>query len=377
MSGDASPLRVAMISDTFLPRFGGIELHVRDLSTELARAGHQVHIVSPFPGGDEQLDPVRVDRIPAALWPRWRFAWTPTTVYRLEALLRARAFDVAHHHLSVFSPFAVASLCLCLHLRVPIVVTFHSVWREYARALTWFDRLFGWTRRPIVLSAVSRSVADDMARIAGGQPVHVLPNGIDAEFWRPTHAPRAADGELCIVAVMRLVRRKRPRALVELMTRVVAESPPGVRVRLRIVGEGTERPYLERMIRDLALTDVVELLGFRTREEIRDLFRDADVFVLPTIEEAFGIAALEARAAGLPLVAMRSGGVPEIIRHDVEGLLASGDAELAAQLVALVRDPALRARIASHNRDTPPPDRWSDVVAQHLRVYELARQTTG
>jgi glycosyltransferase involved in cell wall biosynthesis len=315
-----------------------------------------------------------VDRIPAALWPRWRFAWTPTTVYRLEALLRERAFDVAHHHLSVFSPFAFASLCLCLHLRVPVVVTFHSVWREYARALTWFDRLFGWTRRPIVLSAVSRSVADDMARVAGGQPVHVLTNGIDAEFWHPTHAPRAAAAEVRIVSVMRLARRKRPRALVELMARVLADAPAGVRVRLRIVGEGTERPYLERMIRDLGLGDVVELLGFRTREEIRDIFREADVFVLPTIEEAFGIAALEARAAGLPVVAMRSGGLPEIIRHDVEGLLAASDAELAAHLGTLVRDPAQRARIAAHNRGTPPPDRWSDVVARHLDVYALARE---
>jgi glycosyltransferase involved in cell wall biosynthesis len=119
------------------------------------------------------------------------------------------------------------------------------------------------------------------------------------------------------------------------------------------------------------------LLGFRTREEIRDVFREADVFVLPTIEEAFGIAALEARAAGLPVVAMSSGGVPEIIRHGVEGLLAASDAELAAHLVTLVRDPALRARIAAHNRDTLPPDRWSDVVARHLRVYELARERVG
>jgi glycosyltransferase involved in cell wall biosynthesis len=74
---------------------------------------------------------------------------------------------------------------------------------------------------------------------------------------------------------------------------------------------------------------------------------------------------------------MRSGGIPEIIRHDVEGLLAASDAELAAHLVTLVRDPALRERIATHNRTTPPPDRWSDVVARHLGVYELARERTG
>jgi glycosyltransferase involved in cell wall biosynthesis len=102
------------------------------------------------------------------------------------------------------------------------------------------------------------------------------------------------------------------------------------------------------------------------------LLADSDIFVLPTVRESFGLAALEARCAGLPVVAMRASGVAGLIEHDVEGLLAGSDEELADHTAALVHDADRRTAIANHNRHTTPPFDWPRVIDAHLALYREA-----
>ena len=106
--------------------------------------------------------------------------------------------------------------------------------------------------------------------------------------------------------------------------------------------------------------------------EIRDALAESDCFVLPTLRESFGIAALEARCAGLPVVAMATSGVAEVIGHGREGLLAHTDAELAQHVVTLARDVSLRSTIAAHNRAAPAPHDWPCVIDANLALYEDA-----
>lgn len=365
-----------MVTDSFLPRSGGIELHVRDLSFELANSGHAVHILSPF-AGTESIDGVRIDQVRAALWPRFQFAWTPSTVYRLEALLQAGNFDVVHHHASIFSPFTVASIGLCLQLGLPVVVTGHSLWREYAPALRFMDSIFSWSQKPLVLSGVSAAVAADLAPFAGRHKVELLPNGVDVAFWKTRAGPVERTSVVRIASVMRLARRKRPRVLLDIAGRLRRTLPTGTLFHLRIAGEGSERLHLERMLHEHSLSDVVTLLGAQSRTEVRTLLHNSDVFILPTAEEAFGIAALEARSAGVPVVALQTGGVGEIIRHNVEGLLAADDEELVTHTQTLLTNVALRERIAQHNEFTVPAEGWPSVIGKHEQVYELAVRRMG
>ncbi len=129
---------------------------------------------------------------------------------------------------------------------------------------------------------------------------------------------------------------------------------------------------MERFIRENGLTETVSLVGRRTREEIRDIYARADVFVAPANLESFGIAALEARCAGLPVVAKAQTGIREFVTHEREGLLAATDADMARQLTRIVNDPDLRERIAAHNRATPSPVDWSDVVERNVEAYRSA-----
>jgi glycosyltransferase involved in cell wall biosynthesis len=96
------------------------------------------------------------------------------------------------------------------------------------------------------------------------------------------------------------------------------------------------------------------------------------VFVAPANLESFGIAALEARCAGLPVVAKAQTGIREFVAHEQEGLLAANDADMARELTRIVNDRMLRERIAQHNRTTPSPVDWTDVVERNVDAYRLA-----
>jgi len=391
------PLRVALVCDWFLPRVGGIETHVCDLARQLVAAGHAVDVITTVAG--QRAEPagsgaptgraaragragavhsppgVRVLRLDVPLLPRVEIAYAPRTLGALERVLEAGGYDVVHCHASVFSPLAFAGAYRAHALDLPCVLTHHSVLGRAVGALAAVDRVLGWSRWRVLHSAVSPLVAGEVHAAAPALDVRVLPNGIHPRAWavarRSARAGRA-DGVVRIASVMRLAPRKRPRALVAIAERVVAALPRELRIRIRIAGDGPERAAVERLVRRAGLGDVIELLGWRPRAALRALYAESDAFVLPSILESFGIAALEARCAGLPVVAMRRAGPAGFVRHEQEGLLADDDADMAAQLVRLATDEALRTAIIRHNRATTPAETWTAVLARHEALYQEA-----
>jgi glycosyltransferase involved in cell wall biosynthesis len=174
------------------------------------------------------------------------------------------------------------------------------------------------------------------------------------------------------VSVMRLAARKRPRALLRVLRRALDDVPEQVRMRLVVVGEGPQRRLLQREVRRLRLDAHVQLPGRMDRAQIRELYRRADVYIAPAILESFGIAALEARCAGIPVVARRQTGIADFIHNGEHGLLASSDAGLAAALVDLATSPGLRHRLAQTNRAAAPDTGWDDVLQRCELAYKVA-----
>lgn len=363
-------MKVALVCDWYEPRLGGIELHLQDLARRLTDVGHEVHVVTTTPGAPV-VDGITVHRADAPLAPRFGFACTPAGLRRVAEVIRREKFDVVHAHVSIVSPVAFAGAASAQDARIPTVLTFHSVVPRTRWLASAANAVLHCSRWSAVFTAVSRRVARDVQPLAGSRAIQLLPNGIDTSFWQPRRSNRDST-RVELVSVMRLNAKKRPLALVDLMRRIEA-STDNQPVRLRVAGDGPLRPQLERSVLRRGLGDRVEILGRLSRDEIRDLFAASDVFVLPTVRESFGLAALEARASGLPVVAMARSGVAELIEAGVEGLLAESDAELAVHTTALVRDSALRQRIAEHNSQTPVRSGWETVVPQHLAHYEMAR----
>jgi glycosyltransferase involved in cell wall biosynthesis len=192
--------------------------------------------------------------------------------------------------------------------------------------------------------------------------VSVVPPG-----WDGTPLPAVPHDHPTIVCVARLRREKGHEVLLDALVLVRREVPD---VRLLLVGGGPMRSTLEARASALGLGASVEITG-----DVRDVWpylASADVFALASPSEPFGIATVEALAAGLPVVAPDGGGTPELVKPGVTGLLfPPGDVgALAAQLVRLLRDPILRRAMAPAGRELAASLRVDHTVARYLELYE-------
>ncbi len=363
-------MRIALISDCYVPRLGGIEMQVHDLARHLQSSGHEVVVITPTPG-PEVVDGVRVRRLDVPLLP-FDIPFT-RKAFRLTArALAEEHVDVAHFHGGVASPLAYGAARNAQRVGIPTVVTVHCMWSYATPLFAGLDLVSRWSRWPVVLSSVSDVAARPIRRVVGRRAdVVVLPNGIENDAWTIDHID-GDPGVITFVSVMRLAPRKRPLHLLRMFHEVVERTRAVAEVRLVIIGDGPELSQMEKYVRANGLTDRVDMVGRRTRDEIRSIFATSDVFVAPANLESFGIAALEARCAGLPVVAKARTGIREFVTHEREGLLASSDDDMVSQLTRVVLDRALRERMSEHNRTVPSPVDWKAVVDRNVDAYRLA-----
>jgi glycosyltransferase involved in cell wall biosynthesis len=224
----------------------------------------------------------------------------------------------------------------------------------------------------MAMSAVSDVAAVPLRRVLGSAgSVSVLPNGIDVSAWRP-HVVRPDDGVVRFVTAMRLASRKRPVPLMRVMRGVRARVPAERSISLEVLGEGPDRGSVERYLAEHGMSSWVSLPGRVPRDSVRERYASADVYISPARLESFGIAALEARTSGLPVVARSGSGVGEFVQDGVNGFLTDDDASMGAALARLASDDALRARMRAHNLDQPPAQDWTRVAEQAEAEYVRA-----
>ncbi|KRE58982.1 glycosyltransferase family 4 protein [Phycicoccus sp. Soil748] len=348
-------MRILHATDTFGPTLGGIEVMVDQLASAQARAGHDVTVLTRTPGPDTPPAPGTpgVCRRPG----------------RLTALLREA--DVVHGHVSAWSPLAMRAVGDGARADVPAVATVHSMWGAAWPAFRAAAVLGGWTGRPVQWAAVSDAAARPVRRALREREVLVIPNAVDTAFWAPHTDPRPRP-EVTVVAVGRMHRRKRPLRLVSVLEQARANVPAATAIRAVVVGDGPQHRAFRREVAARGMQSWVHAPGNLSHEQIRALYADADVFVAPATLESFGIAALEARTAGLVVLAREHTGVGAFVDHGVDGLLSGSDAQMAEQLADLCADPVTRGRMAAHNRATVPALDWENVLHRNEHAYAAA-----
>jgi glycosyltransferase involved in cell wall biosynthesis len=356
-------MRVLHVTDAYLPRLGGIEMHVRDLARAQAEAGDEVAILTLTRqrGGPAALDgTVLRPGDEARVWDKAKFIWQ----YRTYGA--AQHFDVVHTHCSTMSPLSYATIGAA---RIPTLMTVHSLWRRYTPIYRAADYALRWSRWPVSWSAVSNSAAEAVRRAAAGSlEVAVVPNGVDLDLWRP-QVRVEEPGHLRIISVMRLAARKRPMPLLRTLKAAREATPRSIRISASVIGDGPQREAMEKYLRRHDMTEWVTLAGHLPRPDIAHAMASADVFVAPAILESFGIAALEARAAGLPVVGRRGTGLSDFVGESGGGVLVDSDRGMAQTLSAMaagelpqcVLDEASLAAMT-----------WPAVVARTRSLYESA-----
>lgn len=394
-------MRVLMVSWEYPPVVvGGLGRHVHALARELVAAGHEVVVLTRHPAGsdagthptidDRDADGVRVLRVaedPAHLeFARDMVAWTLAMGHALlrAALTRLAGWrpDVVHAHDWLVAHPAIA---LADVLDAPLVATIHAT--EAGRWGGWLSTPVSrqvhstewWlARRADTMITCSAAMRAEVAELfdLDPAPIAVLHNGISPRGWRVPRARVAAartrhdpDDVPLLLYFGRLEYEKGVGDLIAALPRI-RRAHPGTR--LLVAGTGTGAQALLDASRTHRVRRSVEFLGHLADDELAALLAAVDAVVLPSRYEPFGIVALEAAAAGAPLVASTAGGLGDIVVDGVSGLsFAPGDVAGLARAVAVVlADPAAARGRARTARGRLGVDfDWTRIAAATARVY--------
>ncbi|MGN6162069.1 MAG: glycosyltransferase family 4 protein [Marmoricola sp.] len=282
-------MRILHVTDVYRPAVGGIELFVEELAHLQSAAGNDVTVLSRQRGAGA-------------------FSSDVASVQYGRREVRLADFDIIHAHLSVFSPMTSVVMRQATVRGVPVVATVHSMWAGRGPIVKGVSVAAGWQRRQPIWTAVSSVAAREVHDMLPGAVVHVVPNAVDVEYWRDGIAKPddvVVPEVPTLLAVNRLAARKRPMGLLHQLAEV-RRLAPEQRFRARIVGAGPLEKRMRTWIDNHGMHDVVSLTGGVPRPEVRRMCHSADLFLAPAHQESFGIAALEGRAAGLPVLAMSS-----------------------------------------------------------------------
>ncbi|MCL6540663.1 MAG: glycosyltransferase family 4 protein [Roseiflexus sp.] len=363
-------MRIALYNLTTTTKFGGVESFVWDLGRELARRGHAVTIIGGVGKRRELAPGVRVLMFPFI--ERYRFQALPLLrrAYAEAKLLERLSLAIAA------LPELIAGGYDIIHIQKPYDLGPALLARRFGGARVVLgchgeDFYPGDTLlAPRIDAAVScsRFNARTVAARYGFEPTVVF-NGIDTNLFRPT-APDPnivrTDGTPLLLWVGRL----QPWKGVDIALRALQEIP---RAHLMIVGDGETRADLERLAQELGLAERVRFLGALPRERLPSIYAAADLLLATSFaSETFGIGLVEAQACGLPVVASRFGGFPEVIDEGHTGLLVPprDPTALAAAVRTLLNDPERRRAMAAAAPGWAAQFSWSAVVDRIEAVYD-------
>lgn len=372
------------IGITCYPVYGGSGVVATELGKALAHRGHEVHFIAyslPFRLGhvteNISFHEVNVNRYPLFEYPPYSLALTSSMVNAV----RYEKLDLLHVHYAI--PHATSAVLarqiLDQHgIDTPVVTTLHGT----DITIVGQDPSFA----PVVAYSINQSdgvtaVSEYLRRETYEhfdieRDIKVIPNFIDTErfhrldkdYLRRVLSP---NGEKVLVHVSNFRPVKRAGDVVRILHRLRADDLP---VKLLLVGDGPDRVPTEHLARNLGVQDDVRFLG--KQEPIEEILSVADVFVMPSGSETFGLAALEAMACRVPVVCSNIGGLPELVVDGESGFLRPlGDVDAMTEAVRrLITDEALQETMADRALERAKDFDISRVVPQYEAYYEQVRE---
>jgi N-acetyl-alpha-D-glucosaminyl L-malate synthase BshA len=367
------------IGITVYPTYGGSGIVGSELGKELARRGHTVHfIASALPTRLTELNErVRFHEVEMMSYPLFEHQpYTLALATKMATVAETEGLDLLHVHYAI--PHSISAILARESLRpqrrLPVITTLHGT----DITLVGADRSYlPITRYGIAQSdgvtAISHYLKRETEETFGYAQVEVIPNFVcGSEYARQPRPELRAElspaNEPLLVHVSNFRPVKRPVDCVEILARVRGR---GVDARLVMVGDGSERGRAEHRARCLGLEGFCTFVGKQPR--IIDYLSVADVLLLPSEQESFGLAALEAMACEVPVVASRVGGVPEVVTDGETGCLSDvGDVDkMAADAVALLSDETARRAMGRRARESALSRYNTDlVIPQYVEFYE-------
>ncbi len=360
------------------PTFGGSGVLATELGKALAEKGHQIHFITyqqpvrliEF-NANIFYHEVRVVTYPLFEYPPYETALSSMLV----DVINNHQLDLLHVHYAIphaSAAYMAKKIMAAEGKKIPVVTTLHGT----DITLVGRDK----TLAPVVafsineseaITAVSENLRDETYAIFDiRKEIDVIYNFVDVARFRrkPIDAFRkviAPNGERILVHASNFRKIKR----VDDVVRIFAGVTKVVPSRLLFVGDGPERPETEKLVRDLGVTDQVRFVG--KQEQIEEILAVADLFLLPSEYESFGLAALEAMASGVPLVSSDAGGLPEInVAGETGYMRPVGDVQgMVDDAITILKDDDVLAQFKKNAFNAAQRFDISDIVPQYEAIY--------
>lgn len=375
---------------TCYPTYGGSGVVATELGIELAARGHDVHFITyqqPFRLTGREVG-IHFHEVAVTTYPLFQYPpYDLALASRMAEVAEFYKLDLLHVHYAI--PHSVCALLArqmlaARGIRLPFITTLHGT------DITLVGQDPGYlpiTKFGIEQSDGVTSISDDLKRsterdfgVHGGLhgPIEVIHNFVNCDVYKPDEEKRrtlrsqyAAEGEKLILHLSNFRRVKRVSDVVEVFARVAKQVP----ARLMLIGDGPDRSIAEHLALTHGIADRIHFLG--KQDSVQELLPLGDLLLMPSEMESFGLAALEGMACGVPCIATRVGGVPELVEDGVNGLLyAVGDVEgMAAGAAELLKDAPRLERMAVAARKTAQ-DKFctTRIIPRYERFYEHVLQ---
>lgn len=394
-------MNIGLFTDTYFPQVSGVATSIKTLRDELIAQGHHVYIFTttdPHAKHDDVENGIyRFKSIPFVSFTERRIALTGWV--RVLRIAKKLKLDIVHNQ-TEFS-LGLMGKEVAHSLGIPCIHTYHTMYNDYlhyianGRILKPKDvatlvRLYMKSITGVI--APSERVLDTLLDYGVTAPIRVIPTGVDLRVYSQKASPAqllalrkklgyTADTPV-LLSLSRLAYEKNIHAVIEAMLDILAKRP---QARLLIVGDGPARPTLERQVKEMGLSDVVQFTGVIPNEDVHSYYQMADVLVSASDTETQGLTYIEALASDLPIVVMRSPYTDELIDSPAIGRSFQKRADLVAGVLYYLDHPSTTEEATQ--RQAKLKDISAEVFAkrvvkfyhecQEIKAEQLANQSHG
>ncbi|MDR4503209.1 MAG: glycosyltransferase family 4 protein [Candidatus Scalindua sp.] len=372
-----------MLNYEFPPMGGGAGSATYNIAKELVKMGHSVDVLTSKienQKAKEVLDGINVFRVFS-----WRnsihdcglkgaYSYLFFAALKIRKLCKKNRYDVLHYFFSL--PTGLLSLLPGIHRKIPYIVSLRGsdvpYYDTYSRKVHVFHMIlkpvnkYIWKRAKKIV-ALSWGLKLTAQRTAPELHMEVIPNGVETDIFKPIDQEKYNSKNLNLITVSRLINRKGINHILEALSKLNDKK-----ITLMVVGIGNYEKNLKDLCKKLMLNDVVTFHGYHPREKLSELYNKADVFILPSLAESFGLVFAEAMACRLPIIGGRTGGVPDLVKEENGILVEPGNIKEIQNAILEMRDnigkrllmgEANRKRVLNHYS-------WKYVAKRYFDIYQ-------
>ncbi|MCK5413628.1 MAG: glycosyltransferase family 4 protein [Candidatus Pacebacteria bacterium] len=378
-------MKIGMFINYYTPSKGGMETSVINLSKGLKKAGHEVFIFAPkYPNYKDEDENIFRYRSIRFNYGGYFYVIPVPFGSKMKEIVKELKLDIIHSH----QPYSLGSEAMKFskELSIPLVFTYHikyedyshyiplvpsSISKKYIRKIT-----VGYSNKCDAVISPSTAIKRLIENHGVAASVKIIPSGINIDnFQNDTGKKkeirekyRVKQDEIMLITACRLTKEKNLEFLVRSFVKITQKEK---NIKFMIVGDGAVKKDLEKMAEDLGIKEKVIFTGLVDRTEIVSLYQASDIFVFASKTETQGLVAVEAMAAGCPVVAVKASGIEDIVKDGEDGFLTSSSEEdFAEKVLQIVNNEELRKKMAEKAKENSRKFEIAPWVDKIMKLYE-------